>query len=218
MIPAPPPTPAAPARPAGPLSELVACPQCDLLHHVGEISEDSAARCARCGTVLFAPRAGAIPRLVALAVAALVLMVVAVSFPFLTMSASGFSSKASVFDTIAAFTGGMMAPLSLATAAFIILLPVLRLCALIYATAPLLVGRPPAQGAEAAFRLASRLKPWSMAEIFMIGVAVALVKMVDMASIAFGAAFWAFGLLVILVTAMDAMMCERTIWRLLAKK
>ncbi|MEM8956810.1 MAG: paraquat-inducible protein A [Pseudomonadota bacterium] len=210
--------PTVPTAPKGDLAELIACPQCDLLHHVGHVSEDASARCQRCGTVLFAPRTGAIERLVALALGALVLMVVAVSFPFLQMSASGFSSKASVFDTISAFTGGLMAPLSLATAAFIILLPVLRLCALIYAVGPLLFGRPPLSGASASFRLASRLKPWSMAEIFMIGVAVALVKMVGMASIGFGTAFWAFGFLVILVTAMDAMMCERTIWRLLAKR
>ena len=207
-----------PAETARDPSDLIACPQCDLLHHATDVPENASARCARCGTVLFAPRAGAIERLVALALGALVLMVVAVSFPFLQMSASGFSSKASVFDTISAFTGGLMAPLSLATAAFIILLPVLRLCALIYAVGPLIFGRSPAAGAAAAFRLASRLKPWSMAEIFMIGVAVALVKMMGMASIGFGTAFWAFGFLVILVTAMDAMMCERTIWRLLAKR
>lgn len=180
--------------------------------------ENTAARCARCGTVLFAPRSRAIEQLVALSLAALVLMVIAVSFPFLSMSASGFSSKASVFDTISAFAGGMMAPLSLAIAGFIVLLPVLRLCALIYAVWPLMFKRPPTRGAATAFRLASRLKPWSMAEIFMLGVAVALVKMAGMASIVFGPAFWAFGLLVVLVTAMDVMMCERTIWRLLGKR
>ncbi|MEM1161141.1 MAG: paraquat-inducible protein A [Pseudomonadota bacterium] len=154
----------------------------------------------------------------ALAIAALILMIVAISFPFLNMSANGFTSSASVFDTIAAFSGSMMAPLSIAIAGFIVFLPALRLSALIYAVWPLLWSLPPAPGAEIAFRLASRLKPWSMAEIFMIGVAVALVKMADLATIGFGVAFWAFGMLVILVTAMDAMMCERTIWRLLAKR
>lgn len=193
----------------------MACPQCDLLHRVDEISVDSTARCARCGTVLFTPRSGAIERLVALAIASLVLMVVALTFPFLEMSAQGFSSHASVLDTITAFAGGFMAPLSLAIAGFIVFLPVLRLCAMIYALWPLIFDRPPAPGATAAFRLASNLKPWSMAEIFMIGVAVALVKMVGMATIVFGPAFWAFGFLVVFVTMIDVMMCERTIWRIL---
>jgi paraquat-inducible protein A len=205
-------------RSIGRPEDLVACPQCDLLHRVVDIPDNVSARCARCNTTLFAPVTGSVERLVALALAALVLMVVAVSFPFLEMSASGFSSEASVFDTIAAFTGGLMAPLSLAIAAFIVFLPVLRLSALIYATGPLLFKRPPARGAAAAFRLASRLKPWSMAEIFMIGVAVSLVKMAGMATIVFGPAFWAFAMLVIFVAAMDAMMCERTIWRLLGKR
>ena len=200
------------------LSKLVACPQCDLLLKVADIDEASAARCPRCRTVMFAPRRSGVEILVALALASLVLMIVAISFPFLRMSASGLTSSASVFDTIAAFTGGVMAPLSVAIAGFIVFLPTLRLSALIYVVWPLMFARPPARGAASAFRLAARLKPWSMAEIFMIGVAVSLVKMVDMAKIEFGPAFWAFGCLVVLVTAMDALMCERTIWRLLARK
>ncbi|MEM1360285.1 MAG: paraquat-inducible protein A [Pseudomonadota bacterium] len=197
---------------------LIACPQCDLLHQAETVEDNVAARCARCNTVLFAPNKRAVQSLVALAFAALILMVVAISFPFLHISASGFTSKASVFDTIEAFTGGLMAPLSLAIAAFIVFLPVLRLCALIYAVGPLLVGKPALSSAAPAFRLASQLKPWSMAEIFMIGVSVALVKMAGIATIGFGPAFWAFGMLVVLVAAMDASMCERTIWRLLARK
>jgi len=202
----------------GDLEHLIACPQCDLLHRVGEVRQDSASRCARCNSVLFTPRTGAIERLVALSIASLVLMVVALTFPFLEMSASGFSSKASVLDTISAFAGGFMAPLSLAIAGFIVFLPVLRLVSMIYALWPLVLNRPPAPGASAAFRLASHLKPWSMAEIFMIGVAVALVKMVGMATIVFGPAFWAFGLLVVFVTMIDVMMCERTIWRILGTR
>jgi len=114
---------------AGREAELVACPQCDQLHRQPPLRPGRRARCRRCGHVLFAPRRGAVPAVVGFAAAALVLMAVAISFPFLTIDASGLSSRASVLDAVMSFAlaSGLMAPLSLTVAALIILLPAARL-------------------------------------------------------------------------------------------
>lgn len=199
------------------LSGLVACPQCDLLNRVPQLADGARARCPRCGTVLLAPRAGAAATIVALAMGALVLMVVAVSFPFLAIDASGLHSEASVIDAALSFAeaSGRMAPLSVIVAALIVVLPVTRLVALIYALWPLAAGRRPRAHAAAAFRLAMRLRPWAMAEIFIIGVAVALVKVASLAQVGFGPSFWAFVALVVLVAAKDTILCERSLWRAL---
>ncbi len=148
---------------------------------------------------------------------ALVLMVVAVSFPFLAIDASGLHSEASVIDAALSFAeaSGRMAPLSVIVAALIVVLPVTRLVALIYALWPLAAGRRPRAHAAAAFRLAMRLRPWAMAEIFIIGVAVALVKVASLAQVGFGPSFWAFVALVVLVAAKDTILCERSLWRAL---
>ena len=42
------------------------------------------------------------------------------------------------------------------------------------------------------FRMAEAMQPWAMAEIFIIGTAVALVKIGGLATISLGPAFWAF--------------------------
>lgn len=196
-------------------SDLIACPQCDLLHRDRQLSDRDVARCVRCGTVLFAPRREAIALVLSLAVSALVLMGIALTFPFLSISQAGFGSTASVIDTVEAFSTAAMAPLSIATAAMILVLPITRLGLLCYVTLPLVLGRRAWPGARWSLRLNSRLRPWAMAEIFMVGVAVAMVKVADLAHLEFGPAFWAFAAVAVLVAFKDALTCERTLWRMI---
>ena len=87
----------------------------------------------------------------------------------------------------------------------------------IYVLLPIVLDRPPARGATQAFRLSEALRPWSMAEIFAIGCAVALVKISDLADVAFGPAFWMFAALVLLVVAQDNFLCRWSVWNSLDK-
>lgn len=196
------------------LEGLVACPQCDALHRLRAIPVGSTARCSRCHAVLLAPRKGSIATIVSLALGSLILMVAAVTFPFLMIETSGLVSRASVIDAILAFSesSGLMVPLSVVTAALIVLLPAMRLLALLYSLSPLVVGRALLPQARLLFRVAMRLRPWAMAEIFLVGVAVAVIKIAGMATVEFGPAFWAFVGLVLLNTAKDTIICERSIW------
>lgn len=139
-------------------------------------------------------------------------MAIAVSYPFLSVSASGLSSQASVIDAVESYADSEMLPLSLALGALILMLPLARLILLIYVTAPLAFRARPWPGARTAFRLNSHIRPWAMTEIFMVGVAVAMVKVADLAHLDFGLAFWAFAAVAVLVAAKDALICERTIW------
>ncbi|WP_138470157.1 paraquat-inducible protein A [Poseidonocella sp. HB161398] len=196
-------------------AELVACPTCDALYRFAPPGPRQTASCARCGTVLFAPRPGAIRTVLALALAALALMTIALDYPFLTMNANGLTAQASVIDAVSSYAVDDMAPLSLAIAVLILLLPTLRLLLLVYVTLPLVFGGRAWPGARTAFRLNVQLRPWSMAEIFMVGVAVAMVKVADLATISFGPAFWAFAAVALLLAAKDAVTCERTLWHIL---
>jgi paraquat-inducible protein A len=94
-------------------------------------------------------------------------------------------------------------------------IPMTRAAALIYVLLPIRLGRVPAPGARAVFRLAIELRPWSMVEIFIIGVVVALVKVAGLAVVGLGAAFWMFILLALISFYEDAALCRRTVWRLL---
>jgi len=67
--------------------------------------------------------------------------------------------------------------------------------------------------ARQAFRLAEDLTPWSMAEVFAIGCAVALVKLSDMAEVSLGPAAWMFAVLMIIIVSTDVLMCRYCIWK-----
>ncbi len=69
-----------------------------------------------------------------------------------------------------------------------------------------------ARHAAAAFRLSSSLRPWSMAEIFVVGTAVALVKVADIARVGLGPAFWAFALMVCVIALKDTLTSDWTLW------
>lgn len=193
------------------LDTLIVCPTCDLVYRAPRVASREKAVCVRCGTVLVAPRRKAGKQLVALALTVLILIVAASVFPFLTIGAGGVRHDASILDTAFAFSGGLSI-LAVAVLFFIVIIPALRVMLLIYVLVPIIRDRPPAPYAKSAFRLSERLIPWSMAEIFALGCAVALVKLSDLAEVLFGPAAWLFAALVVVVVASDRLMCRYSIW------
>ena len=164
------------------------------------------------------PRRGAMTRIVMLAATAAILMIAAIFFPFLQLDAGGLSRSSSVMGAVMAFSGAGMLPLSVAVAALIVILPLARFLALAYALAPMALGWHPARHAAFAFRWAEAAKPWAMAEIFIVGVAVALVKVTGLAKVTPGPAFWAFAALVLVTVLKDTFMCRLTIWKTLEER
>jgi len=199
------------------LDDLVACPKCDTLHHAQDLQPGTRAYCQCCGYVLMTSQPMAIARILALAAAAFILMIAAISFPFLSLDAGGLHNATSVIDAVLAFNDGYAFPLAVAVAFFIVVIPLIRLGALIYALGPLARGVAPRIGARKAFGLAERLRPWSMAEIFIVGVTVALIKVAGLAAVTIGPAFWAFAGVVVITVLKDQLICRYSIWEELDK-
>ncbi|MGX0877673.1 paraquat-inducible protein A [Roseovarius sp. MBR-154] len=193
------------------LDAMIVCPTCDLVYRAPPVAARERAYCGRCHTVLIAPRRKAGTQLIALALTVLILIAAATVFPFLAIGAGGVRNEASVLDTAFAFSG-LLSVLAVAVLLFIVIIPALRLILLIYVLAPIIRDRPPAPHARNAFRFSEELLPWSMAEIFALGCAVALVKLSDLAEVFFGPAAWLFAALVVVVVASDRLMCRYSIW------
>lgn len=201
-----------------PLADLVACPSCDAVFRAVEPAHGQRAVCTRCHHVLIAPRKDAGKQIIAIALSVLVLITAAAYFPFLSISTTGLKNSTSILEAALAFTGdGILALLSLALAAVIVFIPALRAGLSIYVMLPLVRDRPPLPHASRAFRLSEALRPWSMAEIFALGCAVALVKVAGLAHVSFGPAFWLFSGLVILVILQDALLCRYSVWKALER-
>ena len=63
-----------------------------------------------------------------------------------------------------------------------------------------------------AFRWAVQLEPWAMADIFMVGVVVSLVKISALASLEAGLAFWSLLALVGVMVIINLTLCKDTVW------
>lgn len=192
---------------------LIACPQCDALWRAPMLAEGERSRCGRCGTVIARRDSRSLENALAAAVATLILLIVSLSFPFLTVERAGLSNRISVLDAVwSLWTAGM----PIVTAACFLLIfaaPVLRAVLLIIVLHRAR-GPDPSQGfSTRLFRLARALEPWGMAEIFLIGVIVSLVKVGKLADISIGPAFWGMCGLVGALTFAQATQCTHTTWK-----
>lgn len=197
------------------LVALSVCPGCDLLYRRRPLQVGEVARCVRCGTVIETRKPHSADRMLLASAAAVVLMAFAVTAPFLTLREAGLERRISLIDVSGALMEGGIPLLGLLVLVVTILLPLVRSLAHLYALGPLRLGLGTAPFAVAAMRWSSRMRPWAMAEIFMIGVAVSLTKLAGVATIDLGPAFWALGGAVAVIGFENAALCRETIWNLL---
>ncbi|MEM9426945.1 MAG: paraquat-inducible protein A [Pseudomonadota bacterium] len=186
----------------------LACPTCDTLY---DVPVSGGLTCHRCHTILVAParRAGLLTLLIALA--SLGLIYGAITLPFLTIKRFWMSNDATLIQTALAFEGPLLV-LSLVVLALILILPALRLGLTLYVLTPVVLGAGALPGAATVFRWSEALRPWSMAEIFVLGCGVALIKIVAMAEVMFGPAFYMFAAAIILIWVQDRLTCRHSLW------
>ena len=194
------------------LEDLIACPQCDSLYELTASHARDGLRCDRCHTVLISATRWGDALILGLAVASVALVIAALNLPFIRIHRFFMSSDATLLDAVLAFSGPLLV-VSLFAFALIVLLPLTRLALTVYVLGPVLLKRPRLPGAKRAYRLSEALRPWSMAEIFVLGVGVALFKISDLAKVELGPAFWMFVVLVILIVAQDRMICRWSVWK-----
>ena len=193
-------------------NDLIACPGCDLLHqrrvlHVGE-----SARCDRCDDVIQTCKPHTVERALAVSIAALLFLLVSLFTPFLSLSRAGIESHISMLDAVRSLWDSHMRWLGISTVAFIVMLPLTRLVFMVWVLCSLHFKIKARRFMRAAFRWALILEPWAMADIFMVGVVVSLVKISTLANLSVGLAFWS--LLGLLGTSylINFYLCKDTIW------
>jgi paraquat-inducible protein A len=192
--------------------QLIACPDCDLLYRAPASTGHGSARCQRCGAAVFGRKRNAIERTLALTIAGLILFIIANLLPFLAFEIKGSVTSTTLSSGVVELYlqgNGAIACLVLLTT---ILAPALQLVLLLYILVPLQLGRVPRR-LVLALRALERIQPWSMMEVFLIGILVALVKLADMGVIITGLGIWSFGLLIFILAGAAACMDDRLVWQ-----
>ena len=190
---------------------LIACHECDLIHRVQPLPENSKARCRRCGALLYAHFPKTIDWSLALAITGLVLLTIANIYPFLSLESQGTILETTLITGTIILSGQSMAGVAILVLLTSMLIPCILLGALVYVLWPMKLGhRLPAN--RRAFRLALALRPWSMTEIFLLGILVSVVKLAKMATIIPGTALFSFLGLVLVLAAVNTFLAPQTIW------
>ena len=191
--------------------EWLACESCDALVRVPELREHERAECGRCGQVLGRGRPDSIRRMLALAVAALVLYAVAQGTEFMSFELQGRVQDARILTGILALFADGKWPLASLILLTAVVAPLLWTLALLYVSIPLSLRRRP-PGIMPALRFCRLAQDWSMLEVFLLAVLVTYVKLVGIAGIGIGPGAWAFGPLILVLAATGASYEPRVFW------
>jgi paraquat-inducible protein A len=188
-----------------------ACHFCDTLHESHPVQEGSAARCVRCGGILYQNRPASLVRATAFSLAALVLMVLAHVFPFLTMDAASMRKDLTLAGASAALVDEGAPILGISIVLFTIVAPLMLAGGMVLVCGPLMAGRA-APGAFVIAKWMYRSEPWNMVEVFLLGVLVSLLKIAKVADVHFGIGFWAFGGVMFCMAAAVAGIDREELW------
>jgi paraquat-inducible protein A len=192
-------------------SALIACPHCDLMQRLPELAPGASARCPRCDKELWRHREDTLDRTLALALAAALLYVIANSVPMLGLTIVGRAASTTVLggvETLWQDGQQIVALLVLLTA---VIAPALQIGVML---AIVLGARrtPAPRWVGSLLRHHPTTRTWSMIEVMMLGVLVALTKIADYATVIPGVALFVLGALVFVLAAMQANFDPREVW------
>jgi paraquat-inducible protein A len=152
-----------------------------------------------------------VERCLAFTIAGLILFLVANLFPFLTFKMEFQMRQTTLLTGVVELYRQGYAGVAAVVLLTTFLAPLLHLTAMLALVLPLSLGFMPLW-APHILRMLKSVLPWSMMEIFMLGILVALVKLTQMARIELGVAIYSFFGLICILAALTASLDTHWIW------
>ena len=170
---------------------LRACHACDLVIALPPLRPSERAHCPRCGQLLVRRNRLPAQRGLALATASLACLALAVSFPFAGFQIHSVGNRIGLADIARALIGfdePLIAAIVLLT---VVILPGVYLVGIIWLHVSVLRSELLPHALSIA-RSIGQVTPWLMADVFIIGALVSLIKVSGLAEISLDPAFWFF--------------------------
>jgi len=194
-------------------ASLVSCTVCHLLVRRHPAAPGPAGKCPRCGAALHARKPNSIARTWALVIAAFILYVPANVLPITKVTSLGATQSDTIMSGVIYFVQTGMWPIALVIFIASIFVPVLKLLMLLFLVISVQhrsTWRP--KDRTRLYRITEAIGRWSMTDIFVVTILVALVHLGALANIEAqaGAVFFAA---VVVITMLAAMSFDpRLIW------
>jgi len=192
-----------------PAANMVGCETCRLVSPL----TDPHSRCPRCGFRLHMRKPNSVARTWALALAAAILYVPANAYPVLTVIQLGSGEPSTILGGVEELLSGGQWPLAALVFLASIMVPVLKLFGLTVLLVTTQMGRTARlRDRTVLYRIVDVIGRWSMIDIFMISLLVALVQFGAVVSINPGFGAIAFAGVVILTMFAARAFDPRLIW------
>ncbi|MDO6460098.1 paraquat-inducible protein A [Granulosicoccaceae sp. 1_MG-2023] len=192
--------------------ELIACHDCDLLQRLPDLRTGQKARCLRCNATLGLRPKDSLNRSLSLTITALVLFVLANTFPFLSLTLQGQLVESTLISGALSLLEAGNPWLSSLVLLTTLIFPLMNLCALLYVLLSLRFNYG-AERVRSLYRLITYARPWAMLEVMLLAALVAGVKLGDYATVITGFALYCFIALILILAAIDNTLDPRLIWR-----
>ena len=178
--------------------DLVVCEHCDSVYRRQDLAHDEVARCGRCEAILYRASRLDIDHLFALTLAAAIVFAIANVSPVIRIAVGGMHNEANLLEAISALSHGSALIVGLVAAATLFVVPLLQIVLLGWVLLFARAGRR-APGFGLAMRVLHWIRPWSMTEVFLLGVLVAIVKLSGMLNVIAGPGTYATVALTVLI-------------------
>ncbi|APE05715.1 PqiA protein [Alteromonas sp. RW2A1] len=169
----------------------IVCDQCHTSVSIPTLAHRQRAACPKCGHTLITFKNNATEKLIAYTFSALVFLLLSLPFNFLTFRASGQKHSIDLPSGITVLIENDYLSLAIITGLATVMLPGLVLVGLVWLSIAQLQQRRSFY-LHRLFSVVKGLLPWSMAEIFLIGTLVSLIKINELADVTIGLSFYAF--------------------------
>lgn len=172
-------------------SVTLTCHECGHQVALPPLIHGQRARCPRCHHTLSVFHQREADNSLALALSAIVFGLLSLPFNFLSFKASGQEHTINLPSGLNELLQLDYISLAVVTGLATLLLPILVLLGIATLSFQRKWGKP-APWLEHVYIWVNRLAPWSMAEIFLVGTLVSLVKITELADVSLGLSFYAF--------------------------
>lgn len=179
------------------LDNLILCEQCFTLHEEVPLEDGTKACCSECGAVLYRYDSKLIDHGLSLSFTGIVFFMLANLFPLVQIEILGHGQFITIPKTILSLFENGFYFVGILSAFLIFIFPFMIFTINILLFMLLKVKRGKNLTKELLILLA-HITPWSMTDIFLISILVALVKLIGYAQIHIGIAFWALMVFVLI--------------------
>jgi paraquat-inducible protein A len=191
--------------------QLRECLSCGLMQTVPALAPGMTAQCVRCPTTLRRTSAHRFDHIIALTVGAFVLLVVMCSTTLMRVETAGIKRTADLFSGPEELVRQNMGELAAVIIFVTVLAPLIRLFGMLYVLVRAHETTPPIH-LRMIFAWAEWLRPWSMLEVFVLGVFVAYVKLGDLVTIGLAAGVYALLALTFVLVWIDSVLDREAVW------